>query len=418
MHFTKQFFSILSLSITLLLTLSSLVFTSSAQAHSRGESYSKWLINEKGADFTYTLALKDISKLSDYFQGSEPGWKERVTQHIREHTHLSDNNLPCKLTDKFHHQSASGFLQLTGQFLCHGTEKLSIEIYSIFNIDSRHMHISRVNFINGDISEKVFLARDREWKLYQSENSEGKSIQGSTFISYLIIGIEHIATGWDHLAFLAAICLLLLLMQASSKIFLIIISGFTLGHSASLVFTVLGYLNPNALVVESLIALSIALLAIETIAYQHKSFFMLSIAASLSILFYLLSSQFIFISAIPWPTLLGLCLFVVCYFNLSAQASNTTPQLLLTLLFGLVHGFCFAGSLQDIGLPQDRLILALVSFNVGVELGQLIIVGVALSLITQINKHLPRIKTNIMIELSAASLCGLGVFWFIQRSLL
>lgn len=399
-----------------LLTLTIFIFSTTAQAHSRGESYSKWQITEQGADLTFTIALKDISKLSDYFQGSEPAWQERVTAHIEQKTQLAENNFPCKKITPFTYQISSAFLQVKGQYRCNAIEKLQINIDSLFEIDTRHMHIARVNFIDGNISEQIFLDRDREWLLYNDGESTGA--QGSTVFNYLIIGVEHIVTGWDHLAFLAAICLLLLLRQASGKTLFIIISGFTLGHSASLIFTVLGYLHPNGLVVESLIALSITLLAIESVAFKNKQYFLLSLITSLALLLYLFSSQFIFNSAITWLSMLGLAIFVVCYFNLSSQSASTTPQLLLTLLFGLVHGFGFAGSLQDIGLPQDRLILALLSFNLGVELGQLVIVGITLFILLKIKQWLPQIKKELPVDLSAAFLAGLGMFWFIERSVL
>ena len=395
-----------------------LFFTGSIlHAHSRGESYSKWNISEQGAQLTYTLSLKDIGLLTDAFQGSEPNWGNRVTEHIQNNTHLFDNNFPCTTKKPFQFHQANAYLQIEGEYFCHSSEKLKIINDSIFTIDSRHMHIARVSFPNGDINEKVFLERDREWLLY-NDGTSADGVQGSTVFNYLIIGIEHIVTGWDHLAFLAAICLLLLLRQASGKTLFIIISGFTLGHSASLIFTVLGYLHPNGLVVESLIALSITLLAIESIAYQNKHYFILSLVTSLALLLYLFSSLFIFNSAITWLSMLGLCIFVLCYFNLSSQTSSTTPQLLLTLMFGLVHGFGFAGSLQDIGLPQDRLILALVSFNVGVELGQLVIVGITLFLLLKIKQWLPNLKKELPIELSSAFLAGLGMFWFIERSII
>jgi hypothetical protein len=410
------------------LLLSLFLISSNLNAHSRGESYSKWYISETGAELIYTLALKDIAKLTEYFQSNEPNWQERVREHIQNNTLLFDHNLPCKTTEDFIVRQSAGYLQVEGQFRCNSSERLKIINNSIFDIDSRHMHILRVNFADGTINEKVLLNRDREWQLFSDNIKPNQKIVGSTFLSYLIIGFEHIVSGWDHLAFLAAICLLLLLMQATTKTLIVIISGFTIGHSASLILTVLGYLNPNGLVVESFIAFSIALLAIETIAFQNKTYFSLSIAAIFFLLLYILGKLFIFQSAIPSLALLGLTIFVFCYFNLSSQSKSTLPQLLLTLLFGLVHGFGFAGSIQDVGLPQDRLIVALISFNIGVELGQLLIVGLALFVIAKVkllivtrglviqNKLKP--IENIFVELSAASLCAVGLFWFVERSIL
>ena len=406
------------------------IASNSLQAHSRGESYSKWYISEQGAEIIYTLALKDISQLSEHFQGSEPGWQDRVRQHIQNNTQLFDNDIACSITTDFSVRKSAGYLQIDGQYRCNSSEKLKIINNSIFDLDSRHMHILRINFADGDIKEKVLLNRDREWPLYADGESgtANEMISGSTFLNYFFIGIEHIASGWDHLAFLAAICLILLLMQASRKTLILIISGFTIGHSISLILSVLGYLKPNGLVVESLIAFSIALLAIESIAFKTHNHFKLSLAIVFALVLYMLGQILLFESAIPILSLLGLSIFVFCYFNLSKQSNSTLPQLLLTLLFGLVHGFGFAGSLQDIGLPQDRLILALVSFNLGVEFGQLIIVAVGLLLFARAKQLFQRMATlsstqtqytaTLLIEICAAFLCALGTFWFIERSIL
>ena len=72
--------------------------------------------------------------------------------------------------------------------------------------------------------------------------------------------------------------------------------------------------------------------------------------------------------------LLGLGLFSYCYFGLSERFKNQKLILIVTMLFGLVHGFGFAGNLSSIGLMQDRFIPALIGFNLGVEAGQILII--------------------------------------------
>lgn len=396
-------------------------FILNANAHSRGESFSKWQVGEEFVDLTYTIKLKDINKLAKFFKASEPGWQQRVSDHVDDSAKVLSNSLPCQDQSPAKFRVANGYFQLEKSFLCEDLNKLSIVNNAIYDFDNRHMHIARVSFANGDISEKILLARDRKWQLYEDKAAlaEGlNSVVGSTFFSYLSLGAEHIASGWDHLAFLASICLLILILKGTPKTIFIVVSGFTIGHSISLILTVMGYLTPNTLVVESLIAFSILLLAIEAVAVSQKQYLLLSCILVISLFLYFIASKFLVSSVISSLTLLGMALFSFCYFNLSAKVSGTTPQLLVTALFGLVHGFGFAGSLQEIGLPDERLVLALLSFNLGVEVGQILIVGICLAVVGILSRWQLFWKGAFTQGALAASLCGLGAYWFVERSLL
>ncbi len=141
--------------------------------------------------------------------------------------------------------------------------------------------------------------------------------------AYTVLGIEHILTGFDHLAFVLA----LLFLVGFHRRLVLTITAFTLAHSLTLALSALGWLTLRGPPVEATIALSIVLVAGEAL---HRR-----------------------------PTL-----------------SRRWPAL-VAFLFGLVHGLGFAGALQEIGLPQHHLAVALLTFNVGVELGQLAAVGLA-----------------------------------------
>jgi hydrogenase/urease accessory protein HupE len=141
--------------------------------------------------------------------------------------------------------------------------------------------------------------------------------------AYTILGIEHILTGYDHLAFVLA----LLFLVGFNRRLVTTITAFTLAHSFTLALSALGWLTLRSPPVEATIALSIMLVAGEAL---HKE-------ATL---------------ARRWPALVA-------------------------FLFGLVHGLGFAGALKEIGLPENHLSVALLTFNVGVEMGQLLVVGLA-----------------------------------------
>ncbi len=150
---------------------------------------------------------------------------------------------------------------------------------------------------------------------------------GSPASAYLRIGAEHMLFGWDHLLFVLG----LLLLTPWRKI-LWVISAFTIGHSLTLAITALGLFRLPGEPVELLIALSIFFLAIEVVRKQAGK-------TSLTI-------------RQPWIVAAG---------------------------FGLLHGLGFAGALAEIGLPKGQEIWALLLFNLGVELGQILFVGAMMS---------------------------------------
>lgn len=141
--------------------------------------------------------------------------------------------------------------------------------------------------------------------------------------AYTVLGVEHILTGFDHLMFVIA----LLFLVGFNRRLLLTITAFTVAHSLTLALSALGLLTLRSPPVEATIALSIVLVAAEAMNTRST-----------------LSRR--------WPALVA-------------------------FLFGLVHGLGFAGALKDIGLPHNHLSVALVTFNVGVELGQLFVVGLA-----------------------------------------
>jgi len=144
--------------------------------------------------------------------------------------------------------------------------------------------------------------------------------------AYFVLGVEHILSGFDHLLFVFG----LLFLVGFQRKLIATITAFTLAHSLTLACSALGIIQLRSAPVEACIALSIVLVAREALHEQ--------------------------------PTL-----------------SRRLPGL-IAFVFGLVHGLGFAGALREIGLPQDRVALPLLTFNLGVEAGQLLTVAVAFGL--------------------------------------
>jgi len=179
----------------------------------------------------------------------------------------------------------------------------------------------KVFWVDGQSRVYTLTAGQPTVQLYGSaDDNRG---MGEIAWAYTILGIEHILTGLDHLMFVIS----LLFLVGFNRRLVATITAFTLAHSLTLALSALGWLTLRSPPVEATIALSILLVAGE--ALHNK------------------------------PTL-----------------SRRWPAL-VAFLFGLVHGLGFAGALKDIGLPQNHLLVALLTFNVGVELGQLLVVAVA-----------------------------------------
>lgn len=179
--------------------------------------------------------------------------------------------------------------------------------------------------------------------------------------TYLVLGVEHILAGLDHLLFVLA----LVMIVAGTRRLVWTITAFTLAHSITLAGATLNWFWLPSAPVEAVIALSILLLAVEIVHRQQGR--------------------------------LG--------------ATERWPWL-VAFLFGLLHGFGFAGALQEVGLPSQAIPVALLFFNVGVELGQLLFVFSVL-LLGRLCRRLPLAKQGA--GALAYSIGSLAAFWTIER---
>ena len=210
------------------------------------------------------------------------------------------------------------------------------------------------------ITQMVRLTPDETGLVIESESSSLDVIR-----VYTALGIEHILGGVDHLLFVFA----LLLIVVGWRRLVGTITAFTIAHSITLAAATLGYVNVAQAPVEAVIALSILFLATEIIHNRQGRPGM--------------AKRF------PW---------------------------LVAFIFGLLHGFGFAGALAEIGLPEQSIPLALLFFNVGVELGQLLFVVVVIAA----GLVLRKLATQKVLqggEVAASYLIGsLSAFWLIERT--
>ena len=193
--------------------------------------------------------------------------------------------------------------------------------------------------------------------------------KGLSTPAYLRLGFEHILTGFDHLLFVLG---LLLLVGTNWKI-VKTVSAFTVAHSITLALAALGLVQVPSALIEALIALSIVFVAYELIPRRDGTS--------------TLTRQK------PW---------------------------LVAFVFGLFHGLAFAGTLSSVGLPAGGTVPALLLFNVGVEIGQLAFIAVAIGVIVglrRVSRHLPASYGAVSTYAPAYVIGGLASFWLIERTI-
>jgi hypothetical protein len=127
--------------------------------------------------------------------------------------------------------------------------------------------------------------------------------------------------------------------------------------------------------------------------------------------------QWLGFGGLPSLLLLGAGLFTANYLMISGRLRDAGRlRILITLVFGLIHGFGFAADLLELQLPPERLAELLVGFNVGVEIGQLILVVGATLLVGMLAKYKLALPRPLVVDVASSFLVGLGVFWFVSRS--
>jgi hypothetical protein len=185
---------------------------------------------------------------------------------------------------------------------------------------------------------------------------------GDVISFYLPMGIEHIIpNGFDHILFVAGLCLL----NARLKTILWQATAFTAAHTISLALSMKGVVSLNAAIVEPLIALSILFVAVENLLLRELK---------------------------PW-------------------------RIGLVFLFGLIHGLGFASSLNEIGLPRNRFITSILSFNLGVEMAQIIVILLVSGLLMYPFKQKSWHRRCIVYPASIFIAC-IAAYWTVERILL
>lgn len=347
-------------------------------AHKASDSYLRIDVDGSAVSGQWDIALRDIDFALglDLDGNGEITWGEvRIRQADIDHWALGRLNLQrggvcaLRVADHLvdsHTDGAYAVLQLTGECPQAGGD-LSVAYRLLFELDALHRGLLSLTF-DGIPHSGVFAPERAEQQFVA-----GQSSRLAQFGQYLVEGIWHIWIGVDHILFLLALLLPAVLVRESGRWrgvarfgdalreVLWVVTAFTVAHSITLSLAALGLVQLPSRLVESAIAASVVL----------------------------------------------------------AAANNLKPLVegrrwLVAFCFGLIHGFGFASVLAELGLPREALVLSLLGFNLGVEIGQLAIVAVFLPLAFSLRATV-FYRRGVLIGGSLATLV-VALAWFLERA--
>lgn len=298
--------------------------------------------------------------------------KDAIMALALAHLVIEADGAPCPLTGKdmrLTERSDRPYVSLGFTARCpHDPDVLGVGYSLFFDTDPQHHGLARI--LDGDRTRSViFSARYR-----REDIPRRTSTRSGGFPSAVLGGLAHIATGADHLLFLVALLLPCVLTREEGRwqpvgtfrgvaiAVLKIVTAFTLAHSLTLALAVTGVVRPLPRIIEPAIALSIVFAAVQNLAGRAVEN--------------------------RWPTAFAL---------------------------GLLHGFAFSSALVDLGLRGLALATTLVGFNLGIEVGQLLLVLVVLPLLFALRtwSGYPR----WVLRLGSAAIAAVACVWVVQRAL-
>jgi hypothetical protein len=388
--------------------LAALLIAAPAAAHTRSQSHSVWEINGGDVDVVMTVPNIEADRLAT---DNAPVTDETVKAYLAERLYPVSGGKRCALVPPIETLSSlTGYRKYDFTFKCATPDDLQIHFSAFFDLVASHTNFAQVqNAATGDFTEQLLT---NEHQTVDVTNADGSRLKSARFFEFIRMGTMHIFTGVDHMSFLLG----LVLISRRLRDLVFVVTGFTIGHSLTLALAVTGVLRPHAEYIDALVALTIALIGAENIVVQTQRPKLVAWTVGLCMGAMALF-QWLGYGGLPSLLVLGAGLFTANYLMISGNLRDAGRlRMLITLVFGLIHGFGFAADLLELQLPTERLAELLVGFNLGVEVGQLTLVLSATLIVVLLRKYKWALPRPIVVDVASAFLVGLGVFWFVSRS--
>ncbi len=333
-------------------------------AHAPGLSSADVVLTSTGVDANITFALQDIEAFSPMDSDGDADISSTEYDNAKPNiAALIANELQFVLNDQVVKPVSNGDVTFDDKNNAHvklryepAATHLKMVMLLLKKLPEGHKQYVTIKDVEGkSLSEKMLTQEDNAIEL------DINAQNGSMFKDFLVLGIEHILTGYDHLLFLFA----LLMVTRNFWSAVGIITFFTIAHSITLGLAGLGVVTLPSSVIEPLIAATIIYVGLENLISKEPK-----------------------------------------------------GRRLLTFSFGLIHGFGFASVLQEMGISsiETGILVPLFSFNLGVEVGQIVVTSLVLPLIWWLHKK-PLIE-KYFVPICSTIVSFAGLYWLIERTLL
>jgi hydrogenase/urease accessory protein HupE len=346
------------------LACAALVFVApSASAHAIGLSRGDYRVTAKGVDVTLVLARAeamaaipslDADGRHSMDEESLAAAHTELARGTIDKIRVTTASAPCSATLVGASLTEQDGIEIRGVYLCPPSDQpLTVSLPLLDDLSHGHRHAAHVD--GAVTADHLLFGQHAAFAIDRARVSAGAPSMAEQWGGFVRMGAEHILTGYDHLLFLFA----LVLAGGSMRSLALAVTSFTVAHSVTLALAVLGLAAPPGQWVEPAIALSVAYVGAENLWARP--------------------------AARPW----------------------------ITFPFGLVHGFGFAGALADIDIPRVQMPWALLSFNIGVEIGQLASLLVLLALVRRLRRRSWFARRAVPVM--SAAIVVIGLAWFVGR---
>lgn len=357
-----------------------LLWSLGASAHRPSDAFLELRVEGASVGGQWEIALRDLATLADLDRNRDRAlsWGElriaqpRLSAALREALHLRADGAPCPLSIEdllIHDRSDGRYAWFTLRATCGAAiRELELSYALLFEVDPTHRGLLTLRAGDAAMHSAVLGPDTDPRRFVLAAPSRLQTIR-----DYSGEGVWHIWVGYDHVLFLLALLLPAVLQrtnrqwQAQPRLVPVlwnvagVVTAFTLAHSVTLTLAALGWVRVPGALVESAIALSVLLAALNNL----------------------------------WPLV-------------------ERARWQLALIFGLIHGFGFASVLGELGLPAQARLIALLAFNLGVEAGQLAIVAIAVPLAYTLRRT--ALYRRGVLVVGSLTMMLLAACWLAQRS--
>lgn len=384
-----------------------------AEAHERSVSYLEIATDPGGADLALRIDGRDLTRPRP--AAAAAGSQEGILRAVASALTLRRGGGPCDIeAGPVAAPSAEGRRVLRWRLAC--PDSGSLEVDSDLPGLLRTPHLCFVRLRGTAEGEFVLHTERRLWRQADAAGSGASRTPPGGPSDMVRLGVEHIAGGWDHLLFVVG----LVVVAVSLSEVVVVVTAFTVAHMTTLALAALELVAPAAAPVEALIALSIALLAVENLTFRGPgaaSRVQPALRSLGLVLAPALVAALAGLGRVGLAPLAGTALFAAAYFVLaSRRPDDRRLRWLVAFVFGLLHGLGFAGALFETGWSDQAVTVALLAFNAGVEIGQLLFVVLLWTLLGLLGVRADKQGRRLLVEPVSVLMLAAAAAWYTTRT--